>query len=488
MKRLRILGVFIIGLFLPVFVHAASGSFNLSGPSTAVVGNTITVNLSISSSQPLGAWDLDLSYDKSFLQLTSSTAEGGGTHMMSYASNSSTRSTSYRFTFKALKSGSTIIKVSSYDIAAFDESSMSMSGGSKSIRIQTQAELEASYSDDATLRALSVEGYEITPEFDKKTYEYSLEVENTVEKVNIIATKSNGNARVEGAGEVELKEGNNKIDINVTAQKGNTLTYTININRKELNPIAVTINNKNYTIVRRVDDLPKYSGFVETTVNYNGEEIPALISEAIDKTIVGVKDESGNIYTYIFNNGKFEGKYVELKSNEVSIYLIEKDSVPYKGFTKENIKIVNNEIAAFKYKNLTNYYLVYGMDLSTGKEGYYLYDANNNTFQLFDEELFDALVKENNLYLYMFIGSLAVILVCIIIILSQLKKKDRVVKKVTAPEVKKEEKPQVKKEEKEEVKEVKKEEKISENKKLDMLFEDIEEPKKTKKKKNNEEI
>ena len=350
-----------------------------------------------------------------------------------------------------------------------------MNGGSKTIKIQTQAEIEASYSDDATLRSLSVEGFEITPSFDKKTYEYNLEVENDVEKVNVVANKNNANARVEGAGEIELKEGNNKIEVVVTAQKGNSLTYTININRKELNPISVTINSKNYTIVRKAEDLPKYSGFVETTVNYNGEEIPALKSDVVNKTIVGVKDDSGNISTYIFNDGKFEGKYVELKSNEVSIYLIEKDSVLYRGFNKVNITINNEDVVAFKYKNLDNYYLVYGMDLSTGKEGYYLYDKNNNTFQLFDEELFVSLAKDNDLYLYMFIGSLAVILVCIIVILVMLKKKNKGIKD-TKKEDKKELKRDIDKSEKE----------LSESRKLDLLFEDIDEPKKSKKRKKEE--
>ena len=471
MKRLRILGVLLISFFLPVFVHAA-GSISITGPNNAVVNSTITVGVKLSAG---AAWQVDLSYDKSLLQLTGSSAEGGGTYMANTSNANPSRS--YTFKFKALKSGNARIGIGSYDVVGNDENSISMSANTKNVRIQTQAEIEASYSDDATLKSLSVEGYEITPSFDKKTYEYSLEVENSVEKVNIIANKNNGNARVEGAGEIELKEGNNKIEVVVTAQKGNTLTYTININRKELNPISVVINNKNYTIVRKIDDLPKYSGFIETTVEYNGEEIPALKSEAINKTIVGVKDENGNISTYVFNDGKFEDKYVELKSNEVSIYIIEKDSVPFKGFNKENITINNEDLVVFKYKNLNNYYLVYGMDLTTGKEGYYLYDKNNNSFQLFDEELFMSLVNENNLYLYMFIGSLCVIFVCIIVILCQLKKRNKYKQKVDTP--KKE------KEQKEEVKEEKKEEKISDNKKLDLLFEDIEEEEKPKKKKKD---
>lgn len=467
MKRLRLLGVLLISLFLPVFVHAA-GTISVSGPNSAVVNNTITVGVKLSTGD---AWQVDLSYDKSLLQLTGSTAEGGGTYMSNTSVGNPSRS--YTFKFKALKSGNAKIGIGSYDVVGNDEKSISMSGNTKTIKIQTQAELEASYSDDATLKSLSVDGYDISPAFDKQTYEYTLDVENNIEKINIVANKNNANARVEGDGEKELIEGNNKIEIVVTAQKGNSLTYTININRKELNPINVTINNKSYTLVRKADNLPKYAGFIETTVNYKGEDIPALLSEAINKTIVGVKDEDGNISTYVYEDGTFKSKYVELKSNEVSVFLIEKDSVPFKYFNKTNIKINKDEISAFKYKNLSNYYLVYGMDLSTGKEGYYLYDNNNNTFQLFDEELFNSLAKENDLYLYMFIGSLGVILICIIIILVILRKKG----KRNKTEIIKEDKKKDKKIEKDPVKEEKmvKEKELNDNKKLDLLFEDIEE-------------
>ena len=464
MKRLRILGVLLIAMFLPVFVHAA-GTISVTGPNTAVVGSTITVNVKLSTGD---AWQVRLDYDSSLLQMTGSSAEGGGNLMSNTSVGNSSRS--YTFKFKALKSGNAKIGIGSYDVVGNDEKSIAMNGNTKTIKIQTQAEIEASYSDDATLKSLGVDGYEISPKFDNKTYEYTLDVENNVEKVNIVANKNNANARVEGAGEKELKEGNNKIEIIVTAQKGNSLTYTININRKELNPISVSINNKNYTIVRKIDDLPKYTGFVETTVNYNGEEIPALKSDAINKTIVGVKDEEGNIYTYLFDDGKIGNKYIELKSNEVSIYLIEKDKVPYKNFNKTNITINKEDIVAFKYKGLNNYYLVYGMDLSTGKEGYYLYDKNNNTFQLFDEELFNSLVNENNLYLYMFIGSLGVILICIIIILVMLRKKGNNNKKEVVKQKQEKNKKEKVKEEKS-----KKEKQVSESKRLDLLFEDTEE-------------
>ena len=466
----RVLFFWICMMMCMVVVKAApTYSFNVSA-NTIDEGKSVTASVTVRST---AAWNIKITSSGNTYGCTNSWADATGD------GNNTTKT--FSTTCKASSLGTIAFSLSG-DVTSSDGSNISLSG-SRSVRVKEPTPASTINS----LKSLSVEGYEISPEFSSDTLEYSVEIPSNKTSITINATKTDSRSSVEGIGEKEVEEGVNKFDIVVTAENGDKRTYVLTVNVKDLNPINVIVNNMNYSVVKNTKNLDIPDGFSETKVTINNEEVTGFKNDLVNITLVPLKDDKGNTKFFKYDNGSFS-PYVSIESANLNLYIMEVDKVPYKGFTKENIKIVNNEIAAFKYKNLTSYYLVYGMDLSTGKEGYYLYDANNNTFQLFDEELFDALVKENNLYLYMFIGSLAVILVCIIIILSQLKKKDRVVKKMTAPEVKKEEKPQVKKEEKEEVKEVKKEEKISENKKLDMLFEDIEEPKKTKKKKNNEEI
>ena len=48
----------------------------------------------------------------------------------------------------------------------------------------------------------------------------------------VYAEKVNQNAKVEGTGKVALKEGNNTVKVTVTAEAGNTKTYTLTIKRK----------------------------------------------------------------------------------------------------------------------------------------------------------------------------------------------------------------------------------------------------------------
>ena len=213
-KKIRYLIFSILLLIFPLFINAASGSISLSGSSSAVVGNTVTINVTISSSTTLGSWQADLNYDRNYLKLTSTNSESGGTAMAGNSTNGSTKSKTYKFTFKALKSGSTKVSIDSYIAYDWDTKELSMTGSTKNIKIMTQEELESTYSDDANLKSLSIEGYTLTPEFNKDTLEYNLEVENDMTSIKIIASKSNANASVDGAGDKTLEEGNNKFEKN----------------------------------------------------------------------------------------------------------------------------------------------------------------------------------------------------------------------------------------------------------------------------------
>ena len=117
MKKIKLLliGV-ILSLVMPNVVNAASGTIGISSSSTVVVGNTVTVNVTLSSSTALGAWEFDVNYDSSYLQLTSSNAENNGTYFVGYVTGSNTKSKTYTLKFRALKSGTTNITVGSYDV------------------------------------------------------------------------------------------------------------------------------------------------------------------------------------------------------------------------------------------------------------------------------------------------------------------------------------------------------------------------------------
>ena len=281
MKRIKMLLFSVMCLLvLPFSVNAASAKISVNAPSSVVVGNTITVTVTLSSSSKIGSWEMDLNYNSDYLKMTSAGGEGGGTSMVN--SSSGVKSKTYTYKFKALKSGSTKISVPSYDVYAFEDfSEMSVTSNSDTVRIMTQAELEATYSSDAYLKSLKVGDYTLNPSFKKDVYEYSVEVENDVTSVKISGTRNDSKSDVAGEGEYNLEEGNNKFEIVVTAQKGNQSTYVINVYRKELDPISVYVSSedKHYTVVRKENNVPEYQTYSLFEMEYEGYLIPALKSD-----------------------------------------------------------------------------------------------------------------------------------------------------------------------------------------------------------------
>lgn len=83
-KLVSLFIVFISFSFFMINVSASSGKISISSSSTVVVGNTVTVNVTLSSSVALGAWEFDVNYDSSYLRLTSSTADNNGTYFVNY--------------------------------------------------------------------------------------------------------------------------------------------------------------------------------------------------------------------------------------------------------------------------------------------------------------------------------------------------------------------------------------------------------------------
>lgn len=83
--------------------------------------------------------------------------------------------------------------------------------------------------------------------FKRDKTEYSTEVPNNVTKVNVYATALDKNAKVSGAGDVQLKEGENTVKVTVTADAGNTKVYTLTIKRRTAAEDATATTNDDTT-------------------------------------------------------------------------------------------------------------------------------------------------------------------------------------------------------------------------------------------------
>lgn len=423
MKRIKsVLLLISLLLFIPNVVSAASATISVTGSSSAVVGNKITLTVKLSSNTPIGSWQMLLDYNSSYLQFVGGGGEAGGMNMAN--SSSGTKSKTYTFTFKALKSGNTTVKVNSYLVYAYsDMSEMSVSSVGKNIKIMTQAELEASYSKDNNLKGLSVEGYEITPVFNKDTLEYSVNVPEGTTSINIIATKNDNTATITGDGLKEVSMGTNAFEIVVKAQNGAEKVYKLTVNVIDENPIEVNINDQKYTLIKYSAGVTCPSGYETTTKMIESIEIPACYNQTIKYTLVGLKDSEGKIYLARYKNNNYE-LYSELSSNTLIIIPL-KSTKEIKGYEKMNIMINDQEVNAYKFSKDSNFSIIYGLNIATGKKDYYLYDEENKTFTKYDDEYVNKLEELNNYYLIaatIFAGGIALLVLGLIINNSKKKK------------------------------------------------------------------
>ena len=381
-------------------VNAATAKFNVtSSSSQVIVGNSVTVYVTVSSTVGLGSWEYTLNYDSSLFKLKSSDV---GLHYAAVANNNNTKSVTYKYTFTSLKTGSGKFYVDSASAITFtSEEVMSVSNGSKTIKAISYAEYQSSLSSNNYLKSLAVENQALIPAFDKEVNEYTVQVSEDTKSIKINASAQDSTAKVNGTGTFEVSAGNNSFEVVVVAQNGSERTYKIVVEVLDKNPINVEIDKENYTVVKIADYLKKPNSYEEKTITIKGMDIPAFYSSITKFTLVGLKDTNGQIALYKYNEDKYE-KYVELVFGNLTIYPVDlKKSVENFSEAKETIQ--NNELKVLKSNINSRYYLIQGFNVETGEEGLYLYDNKDESLILFDKESFDNLNHQNKLLMMVLI-------------------------------------------------------------------------------------
>ena len=96
--------------------------------------------------------------------------------------------------------------------------------------VSSSSTVVATKSSDNYLKKLIINSpYESDQEFDKNINNYNITVPNEVEKLDIKATPSNSDSKVEIIGNENLKEGHNTVLIKVTDKEGFVKYYTIDV-------------------------------------------------------------------------------------------------------------------------------------------------------------------------------------------------------------------------------------------------------------------
>ncbi|MCM1371338.1 MAG: hypothetical protein NC181_05600 [Clostridium sp.] len=395
--------LFIIAIAFSLMITAnayASTSISVKSSSSVTVGKTLSVTVTISSSEPLGSWDFVLGYDTSKLTLLDNTNQ----RIVGYG-DGSIKSKSYTFNFRAKEVGSASIYIDSATYYNWNEKLESVTKGSKKVTITSKPTSTATnYSTNNYLSSLSIEGYELTPVFKKDVLEYSVILPEETYSIKLVGSVEDNKAKASGLGDIILTDGENKLEVKVTAENGNVKIYRINATVEEPDPVKVTIDNNEYTIVRKKDGLEIPNNYKETTVTIEGENVLAFQGEVTNYTLIALKDNIGNIFWYIYeiNENKYT-LYTELKFNYLDIHPFNiSDDKILDGYKKDTLTIADINIDVLKKQNC--YPIIYGKNLETGEIAYYEYDASENTLQKYNEQGIKDIVKEKDKYFYCTIG------------------------------------------------------------------------------------
>lgn len=398
MKLVKNIFIFVF-CFISLSLYVNAGSASLSVNRSSIEnGGSVTATVSLSG---VAAWNV---------RITSSGATSGCTQGFADAtSDGNNANKSFSVTCKATSTGIINFTLSG-DVTSSDGSNSKVSG-SKQVTVVAPRQK----SSNNKLKSLSVSDYEISPKFSQDVNEYSVTVPSTVEKITINATKADSYSKIDGTGEKTVEEGVNTFEVVVTSETGVSNTYKLTVNVEDVNPIEVTVDGKKYTVVKIAKNLEKPELFDETTIKIGDVEIPAFKNDLSKYTLVGLKDESGNISLFVYNNGKYS-KYNEFRSDSLAVIFMDMKKIP-KESIKTKIKMNEKDVVAYRIKK-DNKIILYGMNIANGKENYYSYDSSEKTLQKFDIDKYNKQLIESKQNMYLIYGlALGMLILFIILIL-----------------------------------------------------------------------
>ncbi|MBR6616025.1 MAG: cadherin-like beta sandwich domain-containing protein, partial [Lachnospiraceae bacterium] len=388
-----------------------TGKITFSDPSVTV-GEQVSVKLKIASSDgtALGASDVRLQYDSSALQFVSGTsANGGAGSIRVLGAMESENQTTFTFTlkFKALKAGTTNIKVTSQEV--YDANSQVVTidhVGSSAVKVTAPV----TYSKDATLSALTISPGELTPAFSADVTEYTAVVGADVEKLTVSAPASHEKASVSVSGNEGLQMGDNTITCKVTAEDGETTkTYTILVTKTEELPTesagetsapitsggsATNVEEGNWQVAASFDASLLPEGFSATEFTYDGQAVQAA-KDANGNILLYMTNDSGQGDFFLFDStSNILAPYVTVRMAERQIIVLPPEQIPDEvalpeGFAECTIDIGSHTVHGWIWNSRTQevpeYCVVYGQN-ENGERNFYRYDQKEMTMQRYFQD------------------------------------------------------------------------------------------------------
>ena len=444
----------------------AAGTARVSiGSASGMVGDTVSIDVSISASSGIGGATIYVSYDPSILALSGSSSNSG-TAMVSFMDESTASSQSKTITFKIIGAGTSSLNViGDSKVIDIDMQACSISKSSGSVT----ASAPASYSSDNTLSSLQISPGVLSPAFSPDVTTYTTSVGADCASLTVSAVPNDSKATVSVSGK-RMDSGFNTTTITVIAENGSKRTYTIKTT-KETNSASnennqatgsdssngstdnnnipdvqdpnseaiqepnITVDNAEYKIVSANDEHPLPDGYTPTEYDYNGTKVSAGVGIDTGVTIVYLEstDGKGESGYYVYDSvRKTFSQFVEVSQPQFTYCILAIDEASMElpeGYDVGRTVINGKEVDALLDRT-GNYALFYGVS-STGETGWFRYNVNDGTIQgyagynMADEQVINTNTKTADSdkafntvssYIFVILAVLAVVIIALIVV------------------------------------------------------------------------
>lgn len=401
----------------------ADGISVSAGQGSVSVGKTVAFSITVPSGSE--AWTYSVSWSGNL------TLESGDTAPMGFEGDSRTNQLVFRA--NSTGTGSVWISAGSYCIAGVDYDA----SGSASVTIVAASEPDDSEPDytpstpgksgNNALSTLTVSAGTLTPAFDPAVTEYTLSLPQGTEKLTLTATPSDSNASVQGDGELTLQEGENTLPLVVTAENGDTKTYTVTAKVAQSPTLFLDYNGQRLGVVKDVSQVTPPAGFAPAEpITYSGDTLPIWTDVSGKRTLVYLLDEKTSAQGfYLFSQTTgVQSPYLPILCGSVTyIYTdIPKELSSVPGLTPATVKAFGQTLNGWTYNDasLKDFCVLYLMD-DAGSYGYYTYDSREETLQRFSGAVFTDSGKTlavPMLYVYIAGGAALALLILLIVFAS----------------------------------------------------------------------
>lgn len=409
-------------LFSLLQVSYAAGMSVSAGQSTVSVGRTVAFTITVPAGSE--AWTYSVAYSANL------TLESGDLAPMGFEGDNRTNQLVFRANDTG--TGSVWISAGSYCVSGVDYDA----SGSASVSIvsaSTPDDSEPDYTPSApgksgnnALSALTVSAGTLTPAFDPAVTEYTLSLPQGTEKLTVTATPSDSNATVQGDGELTLREGENTLPLVVTAENGDTKTYTVTAKVAQAPTLFLSFSGAKLGVVKDVEGVTPPTGFTAAEpVSQGGDTLPLWVDANGKHTLVYLVDEKGvaGFYLYSRTEGVLSPYLPLVCGGATYIYTgipSEKAAVP--GLKAATVEAFSQTLSGWRYEDaaLSDFVVLYLMD-DGGQYGYYTYDTKNATLQRFSGAVFTdsgETLAVPMLYVYIAGGAAALLLILMLVFVS----------------------------------------------------------------------